>query len=42
MARLKGVLTNPLLSVVMPVFNEQSTIDEIVGRVLAVPLRIDY
>ena len=41
MARLKGVLTDPLLSVVMPVFNEQSTIDEIVGRVLAVPVRTE-
>jgi glycosyltransferase involved in cell wall biosynthesis len=37
---LKGVLTNPLLSVVMPVYNERSTIEEIVRRVLAVPLRI--
>jgi glycosyltransferase involved in cell wall biosynthesis len=31
---------NPLLSVVMPVYNERTTIDEIVRRVLAVPLRI--
>src|SRR5436190_1191526 len=30
----------PLLSVVMPVYNERTTIDEIVRRVLAVPLRI--
>jgi glycosyltransferase involved in cell wall biosynthesis len=37
---LSGVLTNPLLSVVMPVYNERSTIEEIVRRVLAVPLRI--
>jgi len=37
---LKGVLTNPLLSVVMPVYNERSTIEEIVRRVVAVPLRI--
>jgi glycosyltransferase involved in cell wall biosynthesis len=40
MSRLRGVLSDPLLSVVMPVFNETSTIEEIVGRVLAVPLRI--
>jgi glycosyltransferase involved in cell wall biosynthesis len=30
-----------LLSVVMPVFNERATVAEIVGRVLAVPLRIE-
>ena len=41
MSRLKGVLTNPLLSVVMPVFNERETIAEIIARVLAVPLRIE-
>jgi len=29
-----------LLSVVMPVYNERATIDEIIGRVLAVPLNI--
>jgi glycosyltransferase involved in cell wall biosynthesis len=33
--------TAPLLSVVMPVYNERTTIDEIVRRVLAVPLRIE-
>ena len=33
--------TGPLLSVVMPVYNERTTIDEIVRRVLAVPLRIE-
>src|SRR5215510_14368314 len=33
--------TNPLLSVVMPVYNERTTIEEIVRRVLAVPLRIE-
>jgi glycosyltransferase involved in cell wall biosynthesis len=33
-------LTDPLLSVVMPVFNERDTIDEILRRVLAVPVRI--
>jgi len=37
---LKGVLTDPLLSVVVPVFNERSTIAEIIRRVLAVRLRI--
>jgi glycosyltransferase involved in cell wall biosynthesis len=31
----------PLLSVVMPVFNEIATIDEIIGRVMAVPMRIE-
>jgi glycosyltransferase involved in cell wall biosynthesis len=31
----------PLLSVVMPVYNERTTIDEIVARVLAVPLRVE-
>ena len=34
-------LIDPLLSVVMPVYNERTTIDEIVRRVLAVPLRIE-
>src|SRR5712691_2595492 len=33
--------TDPLLSVVMPVYNERTTIDAIVRRVLAVPLRIE-
>ena len=32
---------NPLLSVVMPVYNERTTVDEIIRRVLAVPLRIE-
>jgi len=41
MSGLRGVLSDPLLSVVMPVFNERATIEEIVGRVLAVPLRIE-
>ena len=31
---------DPLLSVVMPVYNERHTIEEIIRRVLAVPLRI--
>ena len=41
MSRLIGVLHDPLLSVVMPVFNERATIEEIVGRVLAVPMRTE-
>ncbi len=41
MSRLHGALTDPLLSVVMPVYNERTTIEEIVTRVLAVPLRIE-
>ena len=41
MSRLRGVLEDPLLSVVMPVYNERHTIEEIVGRVLAVPIRIE-
>jgi glycosyltransferase involved in cell wall biosynthesis len=32
-------LADPLLSVVMPVYNERATIDEIVSRVLDVPVR---
>jgi len=39
MSRLKGVLADPLLSVVMPVYNERETIEEIITRVLAVPVR---
>jgi len=31
---------DPVLSVVMPVFNERNTIEEIIGRVLAVDMRI--
>jgi glycosyltransferase involved in cell wall biosynthesis len=34
-------LVNPLLSVVMPAYNERETIEEIIRRVLAVPLRIE-
>ncbi|MGE5245592.1 MAG: glycosyltransferase family 2 protein [Betaproteobacteria bacterium] len=41
MSRLFGILTDPLLSVVMPVFNERDTVEEIVRRVLAVPLRLE-
>ena len=40
MSRLKGILTNPLLTVVMPVYNEVATVEEVVRRVLALPLRI--
>jgi hypothetical protein len=36
MARIKGKLPDPLLSVVMPAGNEESTIEEIVRRVVAV------
>jgi glycosyltransferase involved in cell wall biosynthesis len=39
MSRLRGALVDPMLSVVMPVFNESATIDEIIRRVLAVPIR---
>jgi glycosyltransferase involved in cell wall biosynthesis len=39
MSRLRGVLSDPLLSVVMPAFNEAETIEEIIRRVLAVPVR---
>jgi glycosyltransferase involved in cell wall biosynthesis len=41
MAGLRGALHNPLVSVVMPAYNEQDTIEEIIGRVLAVPVRIE-
>jgi glycosyltransferase involved in cell wall biosynthesis len=34
-------LADPLLSVVISVYNEWATVEEIVGRVLAVPLRIE-
>ncbi len=34
-------LVDPVLSVVMPVYNERTTVDEIIRRVLAVPLRIE-
>ena len=41
MSRLRGQLHDPLLSVVMPCYNERETIREIVRRVLAVPLRTE-
>lgn len=37
----RTAMQNPLLSVVMPVFNEKNTIEEIIERVLAVPLRTE-
>ena len=39
--RRAPVLKDPLLSVVMPAYNERHTIEEIIGRVLAVPGRIE-
>ena len=39
MPRARGTPADPLLSVVMPVFNEVATIDEIIRRVIAVPVR---
>jgi glycosyltransferase involved in cell wall biosynthesis len=38
---VRTALQSPLLSVVMPVYNELATIDEIVPRVLAVPMRVE-
>jgi glycosyltransferase involved in cell wall biosynthesis len=34
-------LADPMVSVVMPAFNERDTIDEIVRRVMAVPLKLE-
>jgi glycosyltransferase involved in cell wall biosynthesis len=34
-------LQDPLLSVVMPVYDEKATLEEIIDRVLAVPLRVE-
>jgi glycosyltransferase involved in cell wall biosynthesis len=39
MSRLRGALQDPLLSVVVPCYNESATIDEIIARVLALPMR---
>jgi glycosyltransferase involved in cell wall biosynthesis len=36
----RNQLIDPLLSVVMPVYNERETIEEMIRRVLAVPMRI--
>ncbi len=41
MSRIKGKLVDPLLSVVMPVYNERATIEEIIRRVLVVPIRTE-
>lgn len=41
MAGLKGIIKDPLLSVVMPCYNEQETIETIVERVKNVPLRTE-
>ena len=38
---LRGVIADPLLSVVMPVYNERDTIEEIIRRVHGVPLRTE-
>jgi len=37
MAGLHGILKDPLLSVVMPVYNERETVESMVVRVLSVP-----
>src|SRR5262245_62837848 len=37
----REVLENPLLSIVMPVYNEAETVDEIFQRVTTVPLRTE-
>jgi len=41
MSRLKGQLLDPLLSVVMPAYNEEATIEEMIRRVVAVPIRTE-
>lgn len=41
MSSVRGQLTDPLLSVVMPCYNEHETVEAIIRRVLAVPLRIE-
>ena len=41
MSRIKGRLPDPLLSVVMPCYNERATIEEIIRRVIAVPIRTE-
>ena len=37
----RALPVDPVLSVVMPVFNERTTVETIIKRVLAVPLRIE-
>src|SRR3954466_15863367 len=39
--RARPPLRIPLVSIVMPAYNERQTIDEIIGRVLAVPLKLE-
>jgi glycosyltransferase involved in cell wall biosynthesis len=39
--RSAAILKDPLLSVVMPAYNERETIEEIIRRVLAVPVRLE-
>jgi len=39
--RSAPILKDPLLSVVMPAYNERETIEEIIRRVLAVPVRLE-
>jgi glycosyltransferase involved in cell wall biosynthesis len=41
MGHVRGPLRDPLLSVVMPVFNEADTVEEIIRRVLSVPVRTE-
>jgi glycosyltransferase involved in cell wall biosynthesis len=41
MRRLASPLADPMVSVVMPAFNERDTIEEIIRRVMAVPLRLE-
>jgi len=38
---MRTAIESPLFSVVMPVFNERDTIDIIIPRVLAIPLRVE-
>jgi glycosyltransferase involved in cell wall biosynthesis len=40
-AGIRGVLEDPLVSVVMPVYNERETVEEIIRRVKCVPLRTE-
>ncbi len=40
-AKRANPLPDPLVSVVMPVYNERATLEEVVGRVLAVPVRTE-
>ena len=41
MRRSAAPLVDPLVSVVMPAYNERDTVEEIIRRVLAVPLRLE-